>query len=366
MEPTMRSANTMPLWLPALMAGLLLAASSCSRPPSFDEERGSAPVVLDTLSPQAADQAATELAKSVLEGVRAYKLQPGDVIDVLFLADHRTAVSDYKIGIGDELELVFPFQPDANHTYVVRPDGRIALPQRGELLVIGKRPADLSRRIGELYSEIYVQPSVTVNVRNFKTDADDFIRMISGTDGPHSQSLTVSPSGEVNLPGTRSVKASGLTIDQLAPIVASLYRERFGSIEANVRLASSSAQQVFVFGEVQRPGPQPAARARTLLQLVGAAGGPTEFAALNAVRVLYWDEVGVAHIRQANVEKILANFSIEQDMAVPANSVVYVPPTYLAQAGRYVDQILRRLFLFQGFTAGFQYNLGTVGTRAQP
>src|ERR1035438_2801201 len=106
MEPTMRSANTMPLWLPALMAGLLLAASSCSRPPSFDEERGSAPVVLDTLSPQAVDQAATELAKSVLEGVRAYKLQPGDVIDVLFLADHRTAVSDYKIGIGDELELV--------------------------------------------------------------------------------------------------------------------------------------------------------------------------------------------------------------------------------------------------------------------
>jgi len=352
--------------LSLVVPAALLLCTSCERPPSFDEARGGPKTELDNLSPQARDQAASQLAKSVQEGIRDYRLEPGDVVDVSFLVSRGRAVADYRIGIGDELELQFPFQQDANHVYVVRPDGRIALPQVGELSVVGLRPEELSKQIGKKYENIYVQPDVTVNVQKFKTDADDFIRMLAGDNLPHSQSLTVTPDGELDVPVLRPVRASGLSIEEVGDILASRYRERFGNIETTVRLASASAQQVFVFGEVKKPGPQPGSRGRTLLQLVAAAGGPNEFAALNAVRVLYWDAAGVAHIRQANLEKVLETLDMEQDIAVPPNAVVYVPPTYLAQAGRYVDQVLRRLFMFQGFTAGFQYNFGTLGTRTNP
>jgi protein involved in polysaccharide export with SLBB domain len=344
-----------------LLVGGVLAAAGCTREPSFDQARGEAPVVLDTLDPQARDAAAAQLSKAVQEGTRAYRVGPGDVVEVQFMVSRSRAVPDYRIGVGDELELQFPFQPDANHSYVVRPDGKIGLPQRGEVTVIGRRPGDVSRQIGQLYASVYVNPDVTVNVRSFKTDADDFIRMIAGVNGPHSQSLTVTPAGELDLPVLRPIKASGMTVEELNGIVAARFRERFGNVETSIRLASASAQQVFVFGEVQKPGPQSGARDRTLLQLVAAAGGPTEFAALNAVRVLYWDRAGIAHVRQANLEKELENLSVEQDMAVPANSVVYVPPTYLAKAGRTVDQVLRKLFMFQGFSFGFQYNIGPFG-----
>ena len=211
-----------------------------------------------------------------------------------------------------------------------------------------------------MYADIYVNPDVTVNVTKFRTEADDFLRMVAGEYGPHTQSLTISPAGEIQLPAMSPVRASGLTIDDLGTLVGVRVRERFGTIRSTTRLVSTSAQQIFVFGEVQKPGPVSTSRERSILQLVGAAGGPTEFAALNAVRVLYWDTAGVPHIRQANLEKVLENASLEQDISVPVNSVVYVPPTQLAKAGRMVDQVLRKLFLFQGFSAGIQYNLGTL------
>jgi protein involved in polysaccharide export with SLBB domain len=206
---------------------------------------------------------------------------------------------------------------------------------------------------------LYVNPDVTVNVSKFRTEADDFLRMVAGEYGPHIQSLTISPAGEIQLPAMTSIHTSGLTIDNLNTLVGARVSERYGNISGSVRLVSTGTQQIFVFGEVQKPGPVSTSRERSILQLVGAAGGPTEFAAMNAVRVLYWDAASIPHIRQANLEKVLESASFEQDMSVPVNSVVYVPPTHLAQAGRMVDQVLRKLFLFQGFSAGIQYNLGT-------
>lgn len=350
-----RLRNLIPLLL--LLGGLVAGCET--RPPSFDEARGAPRVVLDTLDLASQDSAVAQLSKSMLEGTRSYRLNPGDVVEVQYLHERGRAVSDYHLGVGDEFEVMFPFQPDANHTYVVRPDGRIALPQRGEVTVAGRRPADLAKQIEHMYADLYVNPDVTVNVSKFRTEADDFLRMVAGEYGPHIQSLTISPAGEIQLPAMTSIHTSGLTIDNLNTLVGARVSERYGNINGSVRLVSTGTQQIFVFGEVQKPGPVSTSRERSILQLVGAAGGPTEFAAMNAVRVLYWDAASIPHIRQANLEKVLESASFEQDMSVPVNSVVYVPPTHLAQAGRMVDQVLRKLFLFQGFSAGIQYNLGT-------
>jgi len=336
-----------------LMAVVLAGCDDGGRP--FDQVQGQPPVYLDEVDPQARDATIRQLSQAIEQGTRAHPLQPGDVVDVQFFRERMATVRDYRIGVGDEIEVSFDYQPQMSRSYVVRPDGRIALAQRGEMVVVRKRPADVAREIAARYADVYVDPSVTVNIRRFTSDTDSFLAMIAGSVGAHVEHVTVAPDGTVTLPMLRPIRIAGRTVDDLGVILNHDYAERLGNISTTARLASVANQQVFVFGEVQRPGPIPSTRARSVVQLIAAAGGPNEFAAMSAVRVLYWDEVGQPRIRQINVMDVLQKFSLDQDLVVPANSVVYVPPTALAKAGRLVDQVIRRLFLFQGVSVGFQY-----------
>ena len=343
----------------AFAAALALAGCEEEKRP-FEQGQNEAPVYLDNTDPAAQAAASAALSQDVVRGTRDYRLQPGDVVQVLYTTNTRPVVRAYRIGVGDQIEVNFDYQPQLNHAYTVRPDGRIALPMKGEIVAAEKRPADLGREIAARYSDTFVQPSVTVNVVRFTSDADEFMAAVAGPSGPHSENITIAPDGSVTLPMLHPIDAVGQTTDELNRIVDHLYRERLGEVSTTIRLNSVSNQQIFVFGEVQRPGPIPATRGRTALQLIAAAGGPTEFAATDKVRVLYWDAAGRPLIRQINLNDVMEKLRLDEDLVVPANSVIYVPPTALAKAGRFMDQLLRRVFLFQGSSLGIQF--GTVGT----
>jgi len=70
----------------------------------------------------------------------------------------------YRIQLGDELDVKFPFQPEMNEHLPVRPDGRISLPATGEIAVVGMTPVDLERLIVERSSAHLRNPEVTVIV----------------------------------------------------------------------------------------------------------------------------------------------------------------------------------------------------------
>ncbi|HKI83561.1 MAG TPA: polysaccharide biosynthesis/export family protein, partial [Candidatus Krumholzibacteria bacterium] len=68
----------------------------------------------------------------------------------------------YRIGSGDELEVVFFTHPAQNRFVTVRPDGRITLPYVGELMARGKEPAKLAAEIQKDYSKVLVDPKVDI------------------------------------------------------------------------------------------------------------------------------------------------------------------------------------------------------------
>lgn len=330
---------------------LLLVLGGCAPGRSFDQVRGGAPAFVEDADPATRDAAAADLSAAVLRGTRNWRLQPGDTIEVMYAMNRRPTVREYRIGVGDQIDVVFQHHPALNRVHTVRPDGRIALAMRGEILAAGMRPADLSRAISQRYDDEYLDPSSTVHVVRATDEAEMFLTMVAGTAAPRAQSMAIAPDGTIALPLLQSIRVSGLTVDEVAERTSAAYSQRIAGLATSVRLASASGQQVFVFGEVQRPGPQPAAPIRTILQLVAASGGPTEFAAMDQVRVLYWDESGLGRLRVANLNNVLQRLALDEDLAVPPGSVVYVPPSQLALAGRMVDQIVRRLFLFTGTSA---------------
>jgi len=74
----------------------------------------------------------------------------------------------YYIGYGDVLDINFLYETKYARTDIkVRPDGRITFPLAGEIFVAGMSPAGLDSVLTERYSEIVVDPRITVIVKDF-------------------------------------------------------------------------------------------------------------------------------------------------------------------------------------------------------
>lgn len=72
---------------------------------------------------------------------------------------------EYVIGVGDQLEVVFPYHTNlTEREIVVRRDGRISLPYVGDQMAAGITPMDLDSVLTVKYSEILRDPNLSVIV----------------------------------------------------------------------------------------------------------------------------------------------------------------------------------------------------------
>jgi protein involved in polysaccharide export with SLBB domain len=76
---------------------------------------------------------------------------------------------EYRIQVGDRLEVKFFYSPELNEQVIVRPDGRISLQLIPEIEVTNVTLAALAKQLTELYEAELNQPQVTVLVREFGT-----------------------------------------------------------------------------------------------------------------------------------------------------------------------------------------------------
>lgn len=108
------------------------------------------------------------------------------------------------------------------------------------------------------------------------------------------ETYPVSKKGLVSMPFIGEVRAAGLESDELAKAIQKAYREGGIYNDATIQVISNEiedgplAQVVHLGGQVRAPGPKPFAKGLTVFQAVQAAGGSTEFGAMN--RVILWRE----------------------------------------------------------------------------
>lgn len=76
---------------------------------------------------------------------------------------------EYVIAYGDQLDVVFLFNQEYSRSGIkVRPDGKITFPLAGEVKVAGMTASELDDLITEAFSEIIVNPEITVIVSQFQ------------------------------------------------------------------------------------------------------------------------------------------------------------------------------------------------------
>lgn len=303
----------------------------------------------------------TQLAEEVRQGMGSYVLAPGDVLEIIYHATAEQEVENYRLRVDDKIEVEIADHPDMNRVHVVRPDGRITLPLKGELLAVGKTPQELAREIASVYSDIFRKPLVTVRVQEYASKVWELRTALQTTERGQAKKITIAPDGYIYLPYIGGVKAAGLTVSELKDSINDTYKRKFGSITVSVLLDEVKGNKIFVFGEVQRPSILPVTSPVTVLQSLAMAGGVKRSGDLSQVKILFWDKDLRPIVKTVNVKDISDRGELEKEFIVPRNSVVYVPKRTAAKIGEFIEDYIKNIFMFNGVSFGFSYEVKGSG-----
>ena len=101
--------------------------------------------------------------------------------------------------------------------------------------------------------------------------------------------VKVRPDGFITLPLLNEVQVAGTTTAQLRKILEEKYKEYTVDPFVTIRIEAISSSEIFLVGQVAKPGAYPLAGNDTVLQLLTRAGGLGIFAERSNVRVVRRD-----------------------------------------------------------------------------
>ena len=101
-----------------------------------------------------------------------------------------------------------------------------------------------------------------------------------------SGTVAVRPDGFITLPLINEVQVVGLTTEKLREVLQEKYREYVTDAYVTVRVEKIASSEIFLIGEVAKPGAFSALGNDTVLQLLTRAGGLTPFASRHKIRIV--------------------------------------------------------------------------------
>ncbi len=282
-------------------------------------------------------------------GSAAGLIRGGDTIEVRYFRNTRLEGQRYGIGVGDVLRVDVVDHPDVSRDRVlVLPDGHISLPLIGSVRAAGKNVDQLSQELGQRYaSERILQPQVTVAVEQGDRRLETLFQLESGG-GPASMRIAVTQDGVLALPFIPPIAANQPMATLLQQIRQAYFREFGGRLEvtANV-IERGGVPVVYVMGEVKQPVTVPHNSALNPMMAVAAAGGFLNTAEPRDVRVIRLDEQRNYVVHAFDFESNLDGKSrVVADFRLQPQDVVYVRPSGVSEANRWVEQYIVRMLPF--------------------
>ena len=133
--------------------------------------------------------------------------------------------------------------------------------------------------------------------------------------------VQVDASGRVHVPGVGFVKVSGHTIADAQAAIGREVRARFPSIRTQASVVMIRPIQVFVIGEVKRPGAYTLPGLSTLLNALYSAGGPGEAGSLRTITLSRNKKT----IAQVDLYDLLIDGKREKDISLQSGDSIFVP-----------------------------------------
>jgi len=157
--------------------------------------------------------------------------------------------------------------------------------------------------------------------------------------------VTVRPDGKVTLRLVGDVQAAGLTPDKFAEALDKDYLSELRNPDAVVHVKNMPSRQVFVQGQVSKPGVFPLEPGMTALQAISEAGGLTEDAGKGAV-LIRRDACGQPYGVKVDIASASGHPGSGQDVALAPRDIIVVPRSGIASVDLFVKQYIQGLLPF--------------------
>lgn len=292
----------------------------------------------------------------------------------------------YKMDIGDELEIKIQGHDDFNQTVKVKPDGMLTLPLIGEIKAKSRTTDELENEITQRYRLLATQgdTSFAAAAKEYLITVNDDLAVKFPYHTGMDQSVKVRPDGRISLKLIGSVRAEGKTpkllndeinrryqlylknpsttviVNQFSTL---RYRQAneakiagFENIKASVNLKASEPLEIFVGGNVLRPGVVRYRQTLTALTAIIEAGGGVVGAELSNV-VLLRENLGKPIAAMLDLSAEFLPERASQDVVLKPHDIIIVPNTKIDQAGDFMEDLVRVIPPIQNGSFAFFYGL---------
>ena len=156
--------------------------------------------------------------------------------------------------------------------------------------------------------------------------AEDVLEITVWRNADLSKVVQVRPDGRFSMPVIRDIIAVGKTPSELADELTKKLKEYVQNPVVAISVKEFNSYNIFVLGEVVKPGKYPLKSKTTLLQGITIAGGFTPIAARNQVVIFRFkdSEPGVQTLT-ASYDDIVLRGGIGQNLELQAGDTVVVP-----------------------------------------
>ena len=149
---------------------------------------------------------------------------------------------------------------------------------------------------------------------------DDVLGVVFWRDAEMSGDVVVRPDGMITLPLLQDIKAAGLRPDELRTKIVEAAAKLIEDPNVSVTVRQINSRNVFIVGQVVRPGGYPVSGQMTVLQLIAIAGGLTEFADGKAVVT----RPGASKPFEFNYNDVSKGKKLEQNIVLKPGDTVMV------------------------------------------
>jgi len=153
---------------------------------------------------------------------------------------------------------------------------------------------------------------------------EDVLSIVFWRDKDMSADVVVRPDGNISLPLLNDVHASGFTPDQLREQIIKQASKFIEDPTATVVVKEIHSRQVFITGEVGKPGGYPIVGSMNVMQLIAIAGGVQEYAKSNEIVILR-SAAGKSQKLLFNYKDVVKGKNVQQNIVLEPGDTVVVP-----------------------------------------
>jgi len=315
--------------------------------------------------------------------VPEYRLREGDKVAVYYRRTREVLSRPYELEVGDRIRVesltagssaggasregeIRPADDNISRELIVQPDGTITLPLLGEVRATGRTVQGLRDELEEQFKKYFRVPSITVTPIAVSTKLEDLLNTVdsrSGILGGLQIQVTVTPAGDIQLPGIGNVYTQGLTLMEAKQEIDARYDNAVPGVAVTLVLVERAQRFIYVLGEVGQAGRFELEAPTSAIQAIALAGGWTPGSNLRQVVVF----------RRGPDWRLMATMldlrgALYARRPVPADDIwlndsdiILVPKTPIEQADDLIEQVFTR-GLYGMVPREVIWNINTTGT----